>query len=286
MKKITLLLGICLFSFIASRAQMLPCDQTQVSSDFQGGFEIHISGDQRLADDFIVTDGTTSFTAESITVNIFSHDPIDAMVVEFYANDAGLPGAEIVDFVIYPTSQTVIGGSQGFDLYEVVLDFPNPPTFAGSVSEDTTYWLSLTAVPVTTGAIVSWEGTPSAVIGNFLVFKNPSTNYQWYSSDANGPGYDTVFKIEGTCEGEALGTTENTISAQVVVHPNPVTDILYLDLPASVSLKSVTLYNPLGKQISVEMDNNAINLADLASGLYILKLQTDRGVLTKKIVKH
>jgi len=74
----------------------------------------------------------------------------------------------------------------------------------------------------------------------------------------------------------------------VGVYPNPVNDILTLSSPSNEIL-SIHIYSINGKKVySFENKSqglNEINVIDLDSGIYFLKILTDVGELAKKIIK-
>ena len=58
-----------------------------------------------------------------------------------------------------------------------------------------------------------------------------------------------------------------------------------LKTSSSVEVIQVTLFDILGKNSGVLFNNNSLNISNLASGVYLLNIQTTAGVITKKIVK-
>lgn len=67
------------------------------------------------------------------------------------------------------------------------------------------------------------------------------------------------------------------------VYPNPTTGMLTLQTAAQV--EAVYLYNLAGKLILSPTVNN-IDISSLASGVYIVQVKTDKGLLHKKVVKQ
>ena len=71
------------------------------------------------------------------------------------------------------------------------------------------------------------------------------------------------------------------------MYPNPVQgDQIYLNLPNEAT---VTIYNVLGKLVStskVTKNNNAIQIGKLASGIYLVKIQSEKRYITKKLIKN
>ena len=83
---------------------------------------------------------------------------------------------------------------------------------------------------------------------------------------------------------EALGLGDNSI-AGVSIFPNPATNVINVDVPSNVELKSAILFDILGKNTGTNLVNGSINIADLAAGVYILNVETTNGSLTQKVVK-
>ncbi len=172
------------------------CGQTQVSNGFENGVFMEESGTQILANDFIVSTNTATFSADNITVNILSQGGINTMDVTFYEDNDGVPGTEIQTIQdLAPTSQAIIGTAFGYDVHEVVLDFTTPIDFAGDGNVNgTTYWVELSGVPTSAGTQLAWETTTVNPVGNNMVFDNENTT-GWVESQED----DGVFSITGEC---------------------------------------------------------------------------------------
>ncbi|MBT8303463.1 MAG: T9SS type A sorting domain-containing protein, partial [Bacteroidia bacterium] len=74
----------------------------------------------------------------------------------------------------------------------------------------------------------------------------------------------------------------------IKVYPNPTKDILHISNPAN-KLESVDLYNVLGKRINIitsnSSDSKTLNVRNLRSGVYILKLKNiDGDSSTRKVI--
>jgi hypothetical protein len=82
-----------------------------------------------------------------------------------------------------------------------------------------------------------------------------------------------------------LGVNDNLLS-QISIFPNPTQDVLNVSVPSTIKINNVVLYDVVGKNTGLTLDNGTINTSSLARGIYILNIQTDRGALTEKIVKQ
>ncbi|WP_271392608.1 T9SS type A sorting domain-containing protein [Aequorivita sinensis] len=92
-----------------------------------------------------------------------------------------------------------------------------------------------------------------------------------------------AFILSGT---ETLATP-NTSITQTTIWPNPVANILNIEIPKSHTIEDITLYNMLGVKVNCEvnLNNNTINLEDLSSGVYILNLTSNSEIYSKYIIK-
>lgn len=112
---------------------------------------------------------------------------------------------------------------------------------------------------------------------------------QGYALDGQG----TYYQYEGT-EAVTLPITfeqkenEELTANQLLVFPNPVSDILNVHLNSfNYKVNAISLYNITGQEVyrslPIETKQLPISVANLAEGLYIMSVQTDGGVLSKKI---
>lgn len=71
---------------------------------------------------------------------------------------------------------------------------------------------------------------------------------------------------------------------EVSLYPNPVNDVINIDM--TNELKSVEIYNIQGQKVKSH-NQKQINVSDLSSGMYIIKIQdAENAVSTKKIIKN
>jgi hypothetical protein len=78
------------------------------------------------------------------------------------------------------------------------------------------------------------------------------------------------------------------VKNSIRLYPNPVRDILNISQANNEDIKSVRVYNLLGQQleyIQMQSSQESINVSQLKTGNYILKLETENGILTQKFTK-
>jgi aminopeptidase N len=82
-----------------------------------------------------------------------------------------------------------------------------------------------------------------------------------------------------------LGNETFQLENAIVLYPNPVKDELHVQLPSSLLLKKVSIYNSLG-QLVLENNNIDFSFNLLNSGVYSVSIQTTDGEFHKKIIKN
>lgn len=81
-----------------------------------------------------------------------------------------------------------------------------------------------------------------------------------------------------------LSTNSFVLENAVSISPNPVTDELHIQIPNSVGLEKVTVYNSLGQKVA-EGNNLSISIGNLATGVLFVEIVTTEGTIHKKIIK-
>ena len=79
------------------------------------------------------------------------------------------------------------------------------------------------------------------------------------------------------------------INDEITVYPNPTTGELKVETHSNASLQSVEIYDVMGKKchvLRVTRHENEIDITHLSNGIYFLKITTDSGVVTKKVIKQ
>ncbi|UOQ96461.1 Ig-like domain-containing protein [Hymenobacter sp. 5317J-9] len=90
---------------------------------------------------------------------------------------------------------------------------------------------------------------------------------------------------------QVLGAAAASLAAQVALFPNPASKAVYLELPASLRRTATTaaLLDAVGRVVLTQalpagLATHTLPLTGLASGVYSLRLQTEAGVVVKKLV--
>lgn len=82
---------------------------------------------------------------------------------------------------------------------------------------------------------------------------------------------------------------EETINGTISIYPNPTTSLLNVVLPVEFMGSSFSIINTLGQTLFVSTLNSTqheISLSEFSNGIYYFQLITDKGTITKKVVKN
>ena len=120
------------------------------------------------------------------------------------------------------------------------------------------------------------KSKPNLVVGN--TFSNSANIYFDYNFPIVTNNYTTT--IQNT-----LGLQENDFINNISVYPNPVKDIL--NFKTEQNILKVEVYDIAGRILSSNsVFENKIDLSELKTGNYVLKLYTEKGIMNTKIIKE
>jgi hypothetical protein len=98
----------------------------------------------------------------------------------------------------------------------------------------------------------------------------------------------------GWCKDEFTSYSEDCslgfidlFTSQITLYPNPLQNILNIENTSIFSVNSLLIYDIQGKLLLQEKEQfTSIDLSQLNSGLLFVQLETEQGILTKKMVKE
>jgi len=144
---------------------------------------------------------------------------------------------------------------------EATLTLVFNPDYTGTVKIDGT-----TYTPSSTNGIVTISSLPA---GSHTIVKGSGSSYLFYMSTV----YNSISGISNTNQ-----------STSIQLYPNPVSNLLNINSNEKVT--KIEIFSISG-QIITQLNGNSssIDLSNLSSGNYLIKIHTQNGVLTKLIVK-
>ena len=87
-------------------------------------------------------------------------------------------------------------------------------------------------------------------------------------------------------EGQTL-TVEDEALAGVIIYPNPVKDVINIDTPVDLTNRIATVFDINGKRIlNKKLNDNILDVSNLASGTYILRLESLGKSTSRKFIKE
>src|SRR5690606_39057978 len=132
-----------------------------------------------------------------------------------------------------------------------------------------------------------WDYPTDYIIGHICIevddielAQNNQYPYSEWTIYHSGKTYSYTDDVE-----ECSLSTQSFAQNNIKIYPNPVTETLYFDLKSDISIEKVMIFDNLGRKV-FEKNNvsDNISVSDLQKGNYILKIFSDKGVQTEKIV--
>lgn len=100
-------------------------------------------------------------------------------------------------------------------------------------------------------------------------------------ADIGFPDVHIIMDVTGI----ALGVNEFEV-AKVSISPNPATDFVAIELDPSNTMNAVEIYSVTGQLVQKVENQSRINIANLKTGIYMMKVITANGTASKKLVKN
>ena len=87
-----------------------------------------------------------------------------------------------------------------------------------------------------------------------------------------------------------LSQDDFSLTKSIKLHPNPVNDILNIDSETDNPIVNLELYSVIGQKINLDLIEAGkgiqINTRTLSTGVYLVKIETERGTTTKRFIKN
>lgn len=132
------------------------------------------------------------------------------------------------------------------------------------------------------------EATIKYYLDNVLILSVANTSktnldgMNFLHNNYGGSAYYDNIKVDG----EVLAVND-AAKANFKLYPNPVKDILKLNLPNGEKISTIEVYNTLGQKVSDFSNVEEINIKQLKAGIYIINLKNNKGkIYSSKIVKQ
>src|SRR5699024_10613292 len=126
------------------------------------------------------------------------------------------------------------------------------------------------------------------------IYPNPTNDYFKVEKSSNvNIESIRIYKISGKLKNNSLCTEiiENlivndfSIDYGLAIYPNPTNDYFKVEKSSNVNIESIRIYNISGKLVKEFAESERYNVSDLNSGIYFLRIKTDKSQTIKKLVK-
>lgn len=153
------------------------------------------------------------------------------------------------------------------------------------------YYTYLTALSQTLQVCDTPMGAMSFEYLYFYFFFNDQTQPFYYEivTETNG---DKTLTITSASGDEAVYSNQQPLSiyknAQLGfnLYPNPISDGFYIQIRDNIKINQVIIYNMIGKIVSTFDESATYDISILQKGVYFVKIKTDQGIVSKKIIKE
>ena len=102
-----------------------------------------------------------------------------------------------------------------------------------------------------------------------------------HTIENNASGCSSAAEILDNC---FFSIAEQAVAIQIVLAPNPVSEKFLIRVAEGMSFKKATVYSIFGEQLFLTTEET-IDCTQLTTGIYFVEVTTDRGSITKKIIK-
>ena len=143
-------------------------------------------------------------------------------------------------------------------------------------------WNYIIPMNNTTGEISSQGDVLESGNSTFRGIKY-STDYEGFTGKDVTPGdpIESNFNLN-TC---LSLSTDNLLNDKIIIYPNPVEDLIHIN--TGLTILEVEIYDVLGKRLNfIKLDNRKIDMTRANKGIYVLKIKTEIGIITKKIILY
>ncbi len=227
----------------------------------EGGYKIHLVGSNQIQVSGNGYSGIELYNNLTITGSSESSLKIESQIPVFVDIQSTLT-IKNATVELFSSGNYGITGRYGDDGEKLIIDNSTVKAFGakGSIAnlEDITLKGCHIAAPA--GAAIATNG-----IKGKAVMKNGQVVKEQVVIQPDGTGID------------------NPLAAALTLYPNPVESILHIEAEGEV--RSIRIYNTYGTEVATATATKQIDLSHLPAGVYALRIETERGVATQRVVK-
>ena len=156
-------------------------------------------------------------------------------------------------------------------------------TLTFEIAHINTSWTRLIAFTNTQGRLINNSSnhcstSATTTTGRFIHVEQERTKLR-----DNATGWGKMSNALSSVFESTLSTEEFNLSNNVSISPNPTSGIVFIN---GKQINQIEVYNLYGQKIKIQKNNSSsIDLKSQSSGMYFFKIKTDKGIVSKKIIR-
>jgi len=163
------------------------------------------------------------------------------------------------------------------------------PTSDGISNQDWSITSSSTNLGIRT--IVATRDRDTGDSNDFVFpLSEGAINFIWAYKSSAGYNFSSHGNNRGSvAAGFVLGVEDFNTQFDFLISPNPVASVFDIDLPDGITRATVDIYDVFGKQIftkEISKLNSKFDIESWDTGLYLLRVRSEKGVQTKQLIKQ
>jgi len=221
-----------------------------------------LDGEINVTNDLTINGGISTLNSNNIAVGNFINDgTIDIGATAQAIITGNFQNTDEINFHI---NGGLAGNPTGYQKLDVIGDID----LSGSLN----VIINPAYLPTdgTSHTIISYTG---ALSGTFVVVNIISTS-GWYI-DYSTTGEVNIIR-------DSVLNVEDVDETDFTVYPNPVSE--YISIDSKIEIDKIELFDLLGKQVISTNQTLEINVSHLPVGVYLLRIISESGKITKKII--
>lgn len=125
-------------------------------------------------------------------------------------------------------------------------------------------------------------------VNHSFAIKTDGSLWAWGNGYLLGDGTSNASNVPKAivCPTSVLAVDDFEVTNEMKIYPNPIKDILNFSFDAAIT--TVSIYNLLGQEVivkSLNANEGTIDVSNLSSGTYFVKVYADNLVRTLKVIK-
>lgn len=236
------------------------------------------------------TDGVNSFTMLSegdvldlcgIEKNISSLVTGDDVEISFDYRFDGLDGSDYEIAVYNDNVDYYYTARLNIDYETGTMSYRTATTLVDGPVLNPNQWYNIKiGIKKSTNILQYWVNGTQIYSGALGTYKNAHTIDFVYDD------FGTGFKVDNILVANlsSLATSEVSKKENIIISPNPVIDILNIETDAKII--SVSVFDTKGSLVkTISNPDKKVNVSELTTGNYLIKVKTAKSEFTKKIIK-